>query len=293
MASQNIFTHLLMIAFITGNPSTGLRNDIEQAQKKPVIKSEKIIYYDITASNNERTYDFGKDLFLEYTDRAELFKESIITMDEETEKETIHLAYQNHYKAGKLTEAESYSVLRGGVKKEEVQFTYNADGKLEKEVHDAVKDDKVVLNKDCYYISYTYGEKETEDHFRYNEETKKYEISFRTVKEFDSRKNMVKSTDYDGENKPYRTNSRNYNDQNQLIRELIVDEYTDIAESFVYNKEGDVVKITTKTGGEKVYTYKYDQYHNWIEKTQKYTEVNKGKSAIVYNNLIKRVIVYY
>jgi len=293
MASQNIFTHLLMIVFTAGSHPVGLQNDIQKAQKKPVIKSEKIIYYDITASKNERRYDFGKDLFLEYNNNGELLKESIILVDEETEKETTNLAYQNQYKTGKLTGAESYSVLRGGAKKETIRFTYNANGKLEKEVHDAVKDGKVVLNKDCFYISYTYGEKETEDHFRFNENTKKFEISFRTVKEFDSRKNMVKSTDYNEENKPYRTNSKNYNDQNQLIRESIVDEYTDIDESLVYNKEGDVVKITTKTGGEKVYTYKYDQYQNWIEKTEKYTEVDKGKSAIVYNNLIKRTVVYY
>ncbi|MDO7742266.1 MAG: hypothetical protein MUP99_00770 [Pedobacter sp.] len=135
MAYQNIFTHLLMIVFTAVSHPAGLQNEIQKVQKKPVIKSEKIIYYDITASKNGRSYDFGKDLFLEYNDNGELLKESIILVDEETEKETTNLAYQNQYKTGKLTGAESYSVLRGGVKKEEIQFTYNADGKLEKEVH--------------------------------------------------------------------------------------------------------------------------------------------------------------
>lgn len=269
------------------------QNDAEKAQKKPVIKSEKIIYYDIHAFKNERSYSFGRDLYYEYDSNGKQLKKSIILVEEETEKETINLSYLFHYQNGKLTKGEKFSVLRGGIKNEEVQFTYNTDGKLEKEVHKAIEDGKEVLNKNCFYTTYSYGKNETEDHWRFDEEAQKFKISYRTVKEFDNSRNLIKETDYDKDNEPYRTNLKTYNNQNQVIRELRVDEFSDVDESTVYNKEGDILKITFKAGGEMIYTYKYDEYNNWIEKTEKIITVSKGKSKISDNHLIKRTIVYY
>lgn len=65
-----------------------------------------------------------------------------------------------------------------------------------------------------------------------------------------------------------------------------------VDESTVYNKDGDILKITFKAGGEMIYTYKYDEYNNWIEKTEKIITVSKSKSEISDHRLIKRTIVY-
>ncbi len=287
------FTYVLMMVFTTGSCSGSQQNGAKVVKDKPVIQSEKIIYYDIEGSKSERSYDFGKDLFKEYDRSGKQLKESIILVDEQTQKETINLGYLYHYQNGKLSKGENYSVLRGGIKKEEVQFIYNAGGKLEKEVHDAFEDGKKVLNKNCFYILYSYGKNDTEDHFSFNEGTQKFELSYRTLKEFDLHKNLVKEIDYDPQNEPYRSIVRTYNDINQIIRERRVDQYSDVDESTVYNDEGDILKITTKDGGEMIYTYKYDQYNNWIEKTEKIISVSNGKSEISANHLIKRSIIYY
>lgn len=78
-----------------------------------------------------------------------------------------------------------------------------------------------------------------------------------------------------------------------MIRGLRVDEFSDVDESTVYNKEGDILRISFKAGGEMIYTYKYDEYNNWIEKTEKIIAVSKSKSEISGNRLIKRTIIYY
>lgn len=284
------FTYVLMIVFTAGSCSGSQQNE---AKEKPVIQSEKIIYYDITNSKSERSYDFGRDLYREYDRSGKQLKESIILFDEQTQQETINLAYLYHYQNGKLTKGENFSVLRGGIKKEEVQFTYNTEGKLEKEVHNAIEDGKKVFNKNCFYIVYSYGKNETEDHFSFDEAAQKFELSYRTVKEFDHLKNLIKEVDYDPQNEPYRTSVKTYNDKSQVIRERRVDQFSDVDESTIYNEQGDILKITTQTGGEMIYTYKYDQYKNWIEKTEKIITVSNGKSEISANHLIKRTIVYY
>lgn len=148
------------------------------------------------------------------------------------------------------------------------------------------------MNKECFYITYAYGKNETESHFRFDESTKSFKISYRTVKEFDTRKNLVKETYYDDEDKPYRIVNKTYNDKNQLIRETRNDDYQDADEISTYNEKGDIMQLRGKNS-EIIYTYKYDEYGNWIEKMEKNIITEKGKSEISDNHLIKRTIEYY
>ena len=113
--------------------SSCLRNAPIKAQKlaKAVIKSEKIIYYNIGILKNERSYGFGRDVFNEYDTSGNIVREAIIMVEDGTEKETISLSSISHYHNGKLSKVENFNVLRGGVKKEELIFSYQKDGKLE------------------------------------------------------------------------------------------------------------------------------------------------------------------
>lgn len=123
---------IILIAMIF---SSCIQHDHASAQKigKAVIKSEKIIYYDIGLLKNEKSYGFGRDVFNEYDSTGNSLKESIIMFEEETGKETINLASLFHYQKGKLSKVENYSVLRGGIKREEIILTYQTDGKRVKE----------------------------------------------------------------------------------------------------------------------------------------------------------------
>lgn len=270
------------------------QNKVLQAQTKSgVIKSEKIIYYDIHTIKNERSYGFGKDVLNEYDGKGNLLKESIIVVDQKTGKETVNLSSLYHYENGKQRKMEKFSVLRGGVKNKEVVFSYNADGKLEKQEIKILEDGKEILNNSCFYTIYSYGKDQTETVYRFDENTRKFILSYRTVKEFDSRNNQVKETDYDEGNQPYRMLRSTYNDKNQLIRESRTDQSQDAENNHVYNAQGDILKTTYKDGGGMNCTYQYDDHGNWVEKTEKYITVSNGKSEVTDNQLIKRTIVYY
>ncbi|MEO5911323.1 MAG: hypothetical protein ABIP95_10570 [Pelobium sp.] len=286
----NYLTIMLIAVIFT----SCLQNDPASGQKKSkaVIKSEKIIYYNIGSLKNERSFGFGRDVLNEYDGSGNTLKESIILVEDGTEKEIVNLSSLSHYENGKLTKVENYSVLRGGVKKEELIFSYQKDGKLEKQECKAFENGKEVLNKKCNYTTYTYAKNETESIFVFDETTKTFKLSYRTVKEFDGRKNLIKLTDYDEKNEPYRSEIKTYNANNQLTTDTRKSEFEDMHVAYLYNEKGDVIK---STGGnsEVVYTYKYDEYGNWIEKTRKETVKDAGKSEISENFLIKRTLEYY
>lgn len=285
----------ILILFFNAGFSFSPQNDTAQAQvpNKAPIKSEKIIYFDVRDLRNERSYDFGKDVFLEYDSKGNLLKESIILADEDTKEETIHLSSLTHHQNGKRTKQENFSVLRGDIKKDEVIFTYQKDGKIAKEEVKAFENGKAVLNKNCLYTTYVHEKNETSDQFGFDEATRKFKLYFRTIKEFDARGNLIKMTFYDDQNEPYRLNQRLYNDKNQLIKEIIKDQYQDVEDLNTYNKEGDLLKTINKQGVETVYSYKYDAHLNWIEKTITSTSVANDKSAIITNYLLKRTLQYY
>lgn len=285
--------YLVMLLLAGSSTAFAQQNEQNKAAGKRVIKTEKIIHYEVTPSKNERSYGFGRDLFKEYDSNGQLLKESIILAKEGTEEDELNLSYAYHYQNGKLDKAEHFSVLRGGVKNEEVRFTYHPDGKLEKEALIVFKDGKELLNKNSFYTLYSYGKDQQEEHWRYDEAAQKFKLSYRTVKEFDDRRNLIKETDYDEENEPYSRNIKTYNDKNQVIREVKTDQYSDRDESSQYNTQGDILKINSKNGGEVLYTYQYDENNNWMEKTEKEININKGKSEISNHRLIKRTIVYY
>ncbi len=282
---------IILIATIS---TSCLQNDTASGQKKSnaVIKSEKIIYYNIGLLKNERNYGFGRDVFNEYDRSGKTLKESIIMVEEGTERETVNLSSLSHYEDGKLSKVENFSVLRGGVKKEELIFSYQKDGKLGKEECKAFEDDKEVLNKKCNYTTYNYGKNETESIYVFDETTKTFKLSYRTVKEFDSRKNLIKSTDYDEQDEPYRVETKTYNTKNQLITDKRDSEFENMEVKYMYDKEGNVVN-SKGNNSEETYSYKYDEHGNWIEKTQKTILTNKEDSEIGDNYLIKRTIVYY
>lgn len=283
-----------IIISITISFSSCLQNTPISAQKlaKAVIKSEKIIYYNIGLLKNERSYGFGRDVFNEYDTSGNIVKEAIIMVEDGTEKETISLSSISHYNNGKLSKAENFSVLRGGVKREELIFSYQKDGKLEKEECKAFEDGKEVLNKKCNYTTYTYAKNETENIFVFDETTKIFKLSYRTIKEFDNSKNLIKSTDYDDKNEPYRVEIKTYNVKNQLVTDNRKSEFEDFYVNYVYNEKGDVIKSTGKNA-EVNYSYKYDDYGNWIEKTQKTIVKDAGKSETTENYLVKRTIEYF
>lgn len=274
--------------------SSCLQNTPISAQKlaKAVIKSEKIIYYNISILKNERSYGFGRDIFNEYDTSGNIVKEAIIMVKDGTEKEIISLSSISHYNNGKLSKVENFSVLRRGVKKEELIFTYQKDGKLEKEECKAFENDKEVLNKKCNYTTYTYAKNENENIFVFDETTKSFKLSYRTIKEFDNHKNLIKTTDYDEKNEPYRVEIKTYNVKNQLVTDNRKSEFEDFYVNYIYNEKGDVIKSTSKNS-EVIYTYIYDDYGNWIEKTQKTTMKDAGKSETAENCLIKRTIEYF
>ena len=271
------------------------QNDDSPIQKKnsAVIKSEQIVYFDVNTFKNERSGDFGKDLLLEYDPQGNLIKESMILFDENSKEETVHISSLFHYENGKRVKVESFSVLRGGIKKDEVISTYQKDGKLEKQEFQAYENGKKALNEYCFFINYTYAKDETENHYSFDKITQKFIHSFRLEKKFDKKNNLINQTYYDSDNKPYRTNTRAYNSINQLIKESTVDEYVDSEEMNEYNNQGDIVKVMGKDGSETIYTYKYDDRNNWIEKTEKLTATKDGKSEIITNQLIKRSLNYY
>lgn len=284
---------MFVVLLAAGSAALGQQNETTAGNTKPVIKTETIIYYDVKPSKIERSYGFGRDLYKEYDNQGNPLKEFIILGKEGTDEDENHLSYGYHYQDGKLQKAEHFSVLRGGIKSEEVRFTYGTDGKLEKEALIVFVNGKEVLNKKSFYTLYSYGKDQTEEHWRFDEAAQKFKLSYRTVKEFDDRRNLIKETDYDEENQPYSTNIKTYNDKNQVIREVKAGQYSDRDESSLYNPQGDILKINSKNGGEVLYTYKYDAHQNWIEKTEKEINVNKGKSEISNHHLIKRTIVYF
>ncbi|MBC8984957.1 hypothetical protein H9X96_04120 [Pedobacter sp. N36a] len=286
-------TYMLMVLLSTGSGAFCQQNETKASKAKPMIKTEKIIYYDVKPLKNERSYGFGRDLYKEYDNNGNQLTESIILAKEGTDEDENNLSYRYHYQTGKLDKAEHFSVLRAGIKHEEVRFTYSTDGKLEKEALIVFQDGKEVLNKNSFYTLYSYEKDQKEEHWRFDEAAQKFKLSYRTVKEFDNRRNLIKETNYDEDHQPYRTNIKTYNDKNQIIREIAVDQYSDRDESILYNPQGDVLKINAKNRGEVSYTYKYDEHNNWIEKTEKEISVNQGKSKISNHHLIKRTIIYY
>ncbi|MFC3563253.1 hypothetical protein [Pedobacter jamesrossensis] len=281
----------LIITLTTMSLSSCFQPDSANGQKltNALIKSEKIIYYNIGILKNERSYGFGRDVFNEYDRNGNMLKESIILVEEDNKKETINLSSVSNYKDGKLSKVVNFSVIKGGVKKEELIFSYQKDGRLEKEECKAFEDGKEVLNKKCNYTTYTYAKNETANIFVFDEPTKTFKLFSRTIKEFDNRKNLIKSTDYDEKNEPYLFEIKTYNVKNLLVTDKRKSEFMDLYVTYLYNENGDVIKSTSKTA-EVNYSYKYDDYGNWIEKTEK-TTMKDGE--IDNNYLIKRTIEYY
>lgn len=88
-----------------------------------------------------------------------------------------------------------------------------------------------------------------------------------------------------------------YNESGFLTEENYLDENNAI-KSYIhhqYNKQGDIVKTTYKSGDYSVFKYKYDPQNNWIWKEQKEFEGNRySKEMEIWSRITwDRTILYY
>ncbi|MEO8253308.1 MAG: hypothetical protein ABI554_02890 [Flavobacterium sp.] len=276
------------------------KTDCIPIKGKSHIKIEEITFYDFSGSKPERAYTFGEDKINKYDIKGNLIKESIILNIEE--KDTVFVVNDFFYKNDVLIKNNGFSALRGGAKNKELNYEYDANNKLKKEIFKAIEDDKEILNKNCFYVDYSYEKnKEIQQIFRYNEDSKTFTFSHRQENTLNKNNKVTEEIDTDNENKIYTKITFEYNSKNQLVREFKEDIYTDGYEFFYeYNENGDVIKRTGTSNSDGIKeeinltTYKYDCNNNWIEKTEENNLISTdGKSTQDFKNLIKRTITYY
>ncbi|RLJ80461.1 hypothetical protein BCL90_1236 [Pedobacter alluvionis] len=276
------------------------KTDCIPIKGKSHIKIENITFYDFSGSKPERTYTFGEDKINEYDKKENLIKESIVLNIKE--KDTAIVVNEFFYKNDVLIKNNGFSALRGGAKNKEWNYEYDANNKRKKEIFKAIEDDKEILNKTCFYVDYSYEKnKEIQQIFRYNEDSKTFTFSHRQENTLNKNNKVTEEIYIDNENKIYTKIKFEYNSKNQLVREFKNDIYTDGYEFFYeYNENGDLTKRTGISISDeikkeiKLITYKYDCNNNWIEKTEENNKISTDrKSTRESKNLIKRTITYY
>lgn len=262
--------------------------------EKRAMKSEKIIYY---INGDERENSFGSDEMYEYDKQGNLTKRSIVLYDEDTKKDTISTASIFHYKDGLITKQEDFSVLRGGIKKYEVETLYDKDKKIVKIIHRAVDKNEAVLDKNAHYYEYTLNNNDIKKSniSYYNETTKKFEFDYRLEQKFDG-ENLLEEHYFDKEDELFRSITNTYNVKKQKIKTINNDQvYSEIY--YTYNEHNDVIKRKYTDGegfvSETTCFYKYDCYWNWIEKTEEEIIKSKSETETKPKYTIKREIVYY
>ncbi|WP_097129657.1 hypothetical protein [Pedobacter xixiisoli] len=262
--------------------------------EKRAIKSEKIIYY---VNGNERRGSFGSDEMNQYDEQGNILTHSMVLYDEDTKKDTIVPASIFHYKDGLLAKQENFSVLRGGIKKYEVETLYDKDKKIIKVTHNVFDQNKAVLDKNSHYYEYTVNSNNIKKSniSYYNDANKKFEFDYRLEQKFDG-KNLLEEKYFGKDNEIYREIKNTYNDKKQLIKTINNDQvYAEVY--YTYNEHNDVIKRkhTDREDfvSEITFTYKYDCYGNWIEKTEEEVTKSNSKNEAEPKYVVKRAIVYY
>lgn len=288
---------LILMMLNTGMASCQQGNEPDCAGKKAekrAIKSEKIIYY---VNGNDRRNSFGSDEVNEYDKNGHILMHSLVLYNDDTKKDTIIPTNIFHYKDEMLVKQEDFSALRGGVKTYEIETLYDKDKKMIKVIHHIIKQDKAVLDKNSHYQEYLVSDKDLKKSnvFYYSEASKKFELDYILEQKFD-RNNLIEELYFDKENKVYREIKNTYNDKNLLVKTINNDHvYSEVY--YTYNDKNDLVKRKYTDGEDYVsetsYTYKYDCYDNWTEKTEQEIIKSKVKNEPEPKYTIKRTIVYH
>lgn len=262
--------------------------------EKRLMKSEKIIYY---INGDERRSSFGSDEMNEYDKQGNILMHSLVLYDKDTKKDTIIPASIFHYNNGLLTKQEDFSVLRGGIKNYGVETLYDKNNKIVKVIHNVIKQNQAVLDRNAHYYEYVVDDKNLKKSnvFYYNDASKKFEFDYRLEEKFDG-KNLLEESYFGKDNEIYRAKKNTYNNKKQLIKTVNNDQvYSEVYYS--YNDHGDITKRKYTDGedfvSETTYTYKYDCYGNWIEKTEEEIIKSKIKNEKEPKYTVKREIFYY
>jgi len=291
-------SYLLMLMMLNiGMASCQQNSDpdcIGKKGEKRIIKSEKIIYY---LNGEERRASFGSDEMNEYDQQGNLLVHSIVLYDKDTKTDEAVPSSKYHYKNGKMSKQENFSVLRGGIKTYEIETFYDKDTKITKVVHTTIDQNKPVLDKNSHYYEYTVNNENTKTSnvLFYNEANKKFEFNYRLAQKFE-RNNLIEELYFDNKNNTYRAIKNTYNDKNLLVKTINRDQvYSEVY--YAHNEQNDIVKRKYTDGedfvSETTYTYKYDCYGNWIEKTEEELTKSKVKNETGPKYTIKRQIIYY
>lgn len=262
--------------------------------EKRAMKSEKVVYY---TNGGERRNSFGSDEMYEYDKQGNLLKRSVVAYDEEAKKDIVSVASKFHYEDGLRTKQEDFSVLRGGIKKYEVETVYDENKKVVKELHHVIDSNKIVLGKYSHYYEFLVNDENFKKSkiFYYNEASKKFEFDYRLEQKYDG-ENLLEERFFDKEGEIFRAITNTYNDKKQNIKTINNDQvYSEVY--YTYNEQNDVIKKKYTDGEDYVsetdYSYKYDCYGNWIEKTEKEIIKSKSKTETKPKYTIRREIVYY
>jgi len=259
-----------------------------QKESKNMIKSEEIVFFEYEDNKNLVRRNFiGYDEFNTFDINGKFKERSIIIWDDTTQKDEIKLIEKHYYKDTLLLKGEKFSYI-SGEKYEVIENKFNEKKQLVKTFIRSFDDEKEVFKKNkSFYKIYEYERNSRKAKvYEYDEATHDFKLTFTEVKTFDE-KNVLKEEKFiDSNNEVYEINHFVYN-KDKKISEKTTQLRFPSKINYSYNLKKDVERYTYINGNyksETLYTYKYDDKGNWIEKTE---TSDKEKY------LIKRKLEYY
>ncbi|WP_347217737.1 hypothetical protein [Chryseobacterium sp.] len=257
-------------------------------KKKDIIKSEEIIYYTFDKSNNPvRRNGIGYDEYKTYSDKGLLQEKSILLWNNDTKNYDQKMIEKYYYKDTLVIKVERFDYV-SGEKHEEIERQFNTGNKLKKKIVRSFDDGKEIFRKNLsFYSTYEYGnQQEKEKVFEYDESSKDFKLIYTSLSSFDKVNNLLENRLIDSDNEEYEVSTYAYNKNKKIIKKTTSKRLPSII-NYSYNLNNDITLYSYTSGDYKndtIYTYKYDNKGNWIEKTE--TEGNE-------KYLITRKIEYY